>query len=82
MTNRSLACALLLSTLACAAQHAGGARPNAAVLLQADRDFARDTAARGTAGWVAAFADDGAMLLGGSPPLPSARRAARRRPNT
>jgi hypothetical protein len=52
------------------------------VLLQADRDFARDTAARGTAGWVAAFADDGAMLLGGSPPLPSARRAARRRPNT
>ena len=33
--------------------------------MEADRDFARETAERGTAGWVDAFASDGKLVGGG-----------------
>ena len=34
-------------------------------LMEADRNFARDTASRGVDGWVEAFAEDGKMVSGG-----------------
>lgn len=55
----------LLPSLACA--HGGAAdRPSdaAAELLAADRAFAAATAERGVEGWVAWFAEDGAMVRG------------------
>lgn len=45
-------------------------------LVAADRAFAAATAARGIEGWLAAFAPDGAMLLGDRPVRGEALRAA------
>lgn len=39
--------------------------PDPAELMEADRRFAEETARTGAEGWVAAFAEDGAMLLPG-----------------
>ena len=39
--------------------------PDPAELMQADRVFARETARTGVEGWVAAFAEDGVMLVPG-----------------
>jgi hypothetical protein len=52
------------SFVACAHLDAEAARKS---LLQADADFARDVAARGTEAWVEAFAEDGAMLIANAP---------------
>jgi ketosteroid isomerase-like protein len=52
------------SFVACAHLDAEAARKS---LLQADVDFARDVAARGTEAWVDAFAEDGAMLIANAP---------------
>ena len=41
----------------------------AAELMEADRTFARETAERGVEGWVAWFAEDGAMYLPGGEPV-------------
>jgi ketosteroid isomerase-like protein len=41
--------------------------PEEAELMQADREFARDTLARGVDGWVDAFADDGVALPESAP---------------
>ena len=57
---------LLVAVLlaACAHVDAEAARRS---LLQADADFARDVATRGTEAWVEAFAEDGAMLIADAP---------------
>lgn len=59
------ALAVLAAALcACAHFDAEAARRS---LLQADADFAREVAARGTEAWVEAFAEDGAMLVANTP---------------
>ena len=53
---------LLVAFLLTACAHASGAEHE---LIRADATFNDDTAARGVDGWVAAFAEDGAMLPAG-----------------
>jgi len=61
---RALLPTAALSLLACARLDPEAARRS---LLQADLDFARDVAARGTAAWAETFAEDGAMLVANTP---------------
>ncbi len=58
--------AILIAAAAFACAHVN---PEAArkSLLQADADFARDVAERGTAAWAEAFAEDGAMVIANTP---------------
>lgn len=63
--RRSVA-SLVLALGACASPPGGGeASPDASVLLEADRAFARETAERGAEGWASWFAEGGSMLLPG-----------------
>lgn len=55
---------LATTLVACAHVDAEAARKS---LLQADAEFARDVAARGTEAWAATFAEDGAMLIANAP---------------
>lgn len=53
----------LLAAIACT----GETVPSAEALMDADREFARNVATRGTEGWVNAFATDGMMFDGAQP---------------
>lgn len=68
MTTLRLSIAGLVLAAGCAAPPAEPRLDLVAVereLMEADRDFARETAARGVDGWVEAFAEDGKMMSGG-----------------
>jgi ketosteroid isomerase-like protein len=66
---KGIALAVWVAAAACAVEPVEPAKPvetfDPAVLMAADREFAAETAQRGTAGWVDAFAADGKLVSGG-----------------